>query len=173
MHILSPETDNCPSWISGRERMTVENISWSISTKECCRPLRVRGLNPRPPGLQSDAHPTEPLRPAPWGKYCNFGKELFPTKILMFFLFLHKNIYCEHSLEMPYWGPSNEHLQCIYSWWTLLATHPAVFRTMTGSTIYCIIKNLTHVQLNPDIPCLCKWCRSRWVGLIRICTVCR
>ena len=32
--------------------MTVENISWSISTKECCRPRRV--LNPRPPGLQSD-----------------------------------------------------------------------------------------------------------------------
>ena len=52
MHILSPETDNCPSWISGRKRMTVENISWSISTKECCRPRR--GLNPRPPGLQSD-----------------------------------------------------------------------------------------------------------------------
>ena len=23
VHILSPETDNCPSWISGRERMTV------------------------------------------------------------------------------------------------------------------------------------------------------
>ena len=52
MHILSPETDNCLSWISGRERMAVENISWSISTKECCR-LR-RGLNPRPPCLQSD-----------------------------------------------------------------------------------------------------------------------
>ena len=32
--------------------MTVENISWSISTKECCRPRR--GLNPRPPGLQAD-----------------------------------------------------------------------------------------------------------------------
>ena len=47
-----PETDNCPSWISGRERMTIENISWSISTKECCRPPR--GLNPRPPGLQLD-----------------------------------------------------------------------------------------------------------------------
>ena len=52
VHILSPETDNFPSWISGRERMTVENISWSISTKECCRPRW--GLNPRPPGLQSD-----------------------------------------------------------------------------------------------------------------------
>ena len=50
--MLSPETDNCPSWINGWERMTVENISWSISTKKCCR-LR-RGLNPRPPGLQSD-----------------------------------------------------------------------------------------------------------------------
>ena len=27
VHILSPETDNCPSWISRRERMTIENIS--------------------------------------------------------------------------------------------------------------------------------------------------
>ena len=62
MHILSPETDNCPSWISGRERMTVEIISLSISMKECCRPWRAS--NPRPHGLQSDAHPTEPLRPA-------------------------------------------------------------------------------------------------------------
>ena len=52
VHILLPETDNYPSWISRRERMTVENISWSTSTKECCRPRR--GLNPRPPGLQSD-----------------------------------------------------------------------------------------------------------------------
>ena len=52
VHILSPETDNCPSWISGRERMTIENISWSISTKECC--WTRRGSNPWPPGLQSD-----------------------------------------------------------------------------------------------------------------------
>ena len=52
VHIPSPETDNCPSWISGRERMTIKNISWSISMKECCRPPR--GLNPKPPGLQSD-----------------------------------------------------------------------------------------------------------------------
>ena len=37
--------------------------------------------------------------------------------------------------------------------------------------------NLTLVLLNPDIPCLCKQCRSRSVGfwrsqLIWICTVC-
>ena len=37
VHIISPETDNCPSWISGRERMIVKNMSWSISWKECCR----------------------------------------------------------------------------------------------------------------------------------------
>ena len=61
VHVLSPETDNCPSWISGRERMTIENISRSISTKECCRPQR--GSNPRPPGLQLNPHPTEPPRP--------------------------------------------------------------------------------------------------------------
>ena len=28
MHILSPVTDNCPSWISRRERMAVEIFSW-------------------------------------------------------------------------------------------------------------------------------------------------
>ena len=50
VQILLPETDKCPSWISGRVRMTLENISWSISMKECCPPWR--GSNPRPPGLQ-------------------------------------------------------------------------------------------------------------------------
>ena len=42
------ETDNCPSWINRRERMTVKNILWSISTKECCRPGggRTRNLLP-------------------------------------------------------------------------------------------------------------------------------
>ena len=39
VHIRSPETD---PWISGREKMTVDNSSWSISTKECCRTRRDR-----------------------------------------------------------------------------------------------------------------------------------
>ena len=30
-------TDNCPSWISWRKRMTIQYISWSISKKACCR----------------------------------------------------------------------------------------------------------------------------------------
>ena len=38
VHILLPEIDNNPSWISRRERLTIENISWSISMKECCQP---------------------------------------------------------------------------------------------------------------------------------------
>ena len=33
MHILPPVTDNCPTWISGRERMSVVIISWAISAK--------------------------------------------------------------------------------------------------------------------------------------------
>ena len=36
VHILWPETDNCFSWICGREIMTKKNISWSIPKQ--CRP---------------------------------------------------------------------------------------------------------------------------------------
>ena len=61
MHTLSQVADNCPSWISGRERMTVEKISWSISTKECCR---ARAANSRSPDHQLSAHPTELTSPA-------------------------------------------------------------------------------------------------------------
>ena len=31
-HIFSPVTDNCPTWISSREKMALEMISWPIST---------------------------------------------------------------------------------------------------------------------------------------------
>ena len=63
--------------------MTVENISWSISTKECCRPRR--GLNPRPPGLQSDSA-------------SNWATEA-GQKVLISFLFFHKNLGCGYSLQ--------------------------------------------------------------------------
>ena len=43
MHILFLlVTDNNPSWIS-RRSLTVENISWSISTKELCVPWYPQG----------------------------------------------------------------------------------------------------------------------------------
>ena len=35
-----------PSLISGMERMAIENISWSISSSDCCQAWQ--GLNPRP-----------------------------------------------------------------------------------------------------------------------------
>ena len=39
MHILSPEIDNCPSWISWRERITIADISSvdKSSTGSSCR----------------------------------------------------------------------------------------------------------------------------------------
>ena len=60
VHIPSPVTDICPSWISGRERMPVEIISWPISTKQCCQSW---GSNPRTSAYQADADPTELPRP--------------------------------------------------------------------------------------------------------------
>ena len=38
VHILSPETDNCPFWIWEREGMTVQNISWQSSRKNVAVP---------------------------------------------------------------------------------------------------------------------------------------
>ena len=35
VRILSPVTDNCPSWINGQERKTIEIISWSAPLKLC------------------------------------------------------------------------------------------------------------------------------------------
>ena len=35
VHILSPVTDNCPTWISSKERMAVAMTSCPISMKEC------------------------------------------------------------------------------------------------------------------------------------------
>ena len=88
MHILLQVTDNFPSWISGRERMTAEKISWSISTKECCR---TGAANSRPSDHQSSAHPTELPSPA---KLCLFVlclHTLFFGPLLQWFLFHFKD----------------------------------------------------------------------------------
>ena len=76
MHILSPETDNCPSWISRRDRMTAENISWSISTNvarldrdQTCDLQITSQMHTLSAGRPGDAsyttllhHPTTPFR---------------------------------------------------------------------------------------------------------------
>ena len=60
--ILSPETDNSPSWISRGERMTLENISWSNLHKRMLQTCQ--GLHLQSPDHQLDAHPTKPPKPA-------------------------------------------------------------------------------------------------------------
>ena len=55
VHILSPQSDNWSTWISGRERMTVEkNFSWSVHEKML---QHTAGINLRPPDHQPGAHP--------------------------------------------------------------------------------------------------------------------
>ena len=61
-----------------------------------------------------------------------------------------------------------------------LQVTPRTVNILKFLTLYSILSGLsilTLVLLNPDIPCLCKQCRSRSVGfwrsqLIWICTVC-
>ena len=42
---------------------------------------------------------------------------VFLTKTQFFFLFLHKNISCGYSLEVPHWGTSKEYPQHMFLWW--------------------------------------------------------
>ena len=63
MHIFSPETDNCPSWISWWERMTIENMSWYVTTKESCTTWR--GSNLRPLITNRMPQPMQTVQ-APW-----------------------------------------------------------------------------------------------------------
>ena len=51
VHILSTETYNCPSWISGRERMAVEIISWS--TKRYVTGLRFKLMDQQSGALRT------------------------------------------------------------------------------------------------------------------------
>ena len=63
MHILSPETDNCSSWISRRLRENDCRKYFMINLHKRIMPIW-RGSNPQPPDHQFGAHPTVPTRPA-------------------------------------------------------------------------------------------------------------
>ena len=43
-------------------------------------------------------------------------RRFFSIQVLIFFLFLHKNISCRYSLEAPCPGASNEYPQHMFSW---------------------------------------------------------
>ena len=55
VHILLLETDNCRKGENDRRKY------FMICLHER---MLLTGSNPQPPDIQSDAHPTEPLRPA-------------------------------------------------------------------------------------------------------------
>ena len=61
VHILSPVTDNCSSWISGRGRIAVEIFSWPSLHERMCRTW---GSSSRPLAYQADMLPNELPRPA-------------------------------------------------------------------------------------------------------------
>ena len=87
VHILLPETDNCPSWMSGTERMRKENISWSIYVKEYFWWIQ-RELNSQPPDHQLNVHRTKPPRLALSNK-SEIRLNVFTHLLLYFLFFLH------------------------------------------------------------------------------------
>ena len=92
----------------------------------------------------------------------------------------------EYHWSWCHWGMHTQpHKQHWYIWrdmirWSLWFSffYFCVFFVSKGNLFFPLDStNLTLVLLNPDIPCLCKQCRSRSVGfwrsqLIWICTVC-
>ena len=93
VHIFSPVTDNCPTWISGRDRMAMEMISWPISTKERCPTWR---SNPRiepttihMPGRCASDRATEP----DWGQRSWNKTIIYPS------LLEHRIWRYEHSIS--------------------------------------------------------------------------
>ena len=60
VHILSPVTDNCSSWISGRGRMAVEMFSWPNLHERICRTW---GSNSGPLACQANSLSIELPRP--------------------------------------------------------------------------------------------------------------
>ena len=60
VQILSPVTDNCSSWISGRGRMAVEMFSWPSLHERMCRTW---GSNSGPLACQANSLPFELPRP--------------------------------------------------------------------------------------------------------------
>ena len=108
--------------------MTVENISWSISTKECCRPRR--GLNPRPSGLQSDGA----------SKWATEAGRHFMWIVCLAshysFLFLYKT-YTVGTL-VPLRGASNEYPQHMFSCRNKNNITTLIFQksTLSGVTMY-------------------------------------
>ena len=72
---------------------------------------------------------------------------LSAKKLLMFFLFAHKNICCRYSLEAPWKGASNEYPQHMFSW-----------------------RNKKNISLIPLLSGIINIILSGWESVIRNCS---
>ena len=98
VHILSPETDNCLSWIRERERMTVENVSWSKFHERTFSTWQESNL--RPPVHQLDLHRTEPWCRNPLAKYLTVKM----GKFILCIYELKRPTRMYTTLPSPGWG---------------------------------------------------------------------
>ena len=76
VHILSPVTDNCSSWISGRGRMAVEMFSWPSLHERMCRTW---GSNSGPLTCQANLLLIELPRPVKKKTSSPKGNDCSPT----------------------------------------------------------------------------------------------
>ena len=126
VHILS--TDNCPSWISRRERMTRKyflvgswefnqdhHILWVDLKCQCFWMSRLDCMldlltTSEVPELSVFYH---------LHSFRGVVKEDYMYLMIIlgqFSLVLHNNIFCEYSLEAPHRGASNEYSQNMLLW---------------------------------------------------------
>ena len=73
-----------------------------------------------------------------------FRRAFFNPKVLIFFLFLHKNICCGYSLEVPWRGASNENPQHMFSWRNKKNIYriPSLIYTYAGYHSSCKVRAL-------------------------------
>ena len=106
--------------------------------------------------------------------------EFFDKKVLIFFLFVHENIYCGYSLELPQWGNSNDYPQYMFSWRFFNQDIPHT-HSFEGPKLQIVAQNIlsnTYNEVNPcpaepryTLPLQTVQIQISW-QLIWICTVC-
>ena len=73
-------------------------------------------------------------------------------KVPLFFLFLHENICCGYSLEVPLWGTSNEYTQHVFSWknkkntYLICPLRPKIKKVCVSG--YLTMPNFSQLTLN-------------------------
>ena len=113
----------------------------------------------------------------------------FIWKIILFFLFLHKNICCGYSLELPWWGNSNKYPQHMFLWrnkiyiyWTIpMSTHTvhlcgdfwislseALLQRLQDME-FLLLATASHSLQSPTLPKLVCFCTACFINLLTNC----